>query len=166
MLTGGTVKSTTERVCFQQITCRWSQRNSASKPAKNYVCIQGIRLEPVFWKYNKIKHNWHKERGHAISHLKAGVLIWRFSICYSHSSVSLTVSRKLCRIHMLKGQQCHGCLFHFVTCIIALCAMKLEVNKEVTCKRRNHSFLYQECTSQALYQTLQKTKTRFEKLLG
>ena len=67
---------------------------------------------------------------------------------------------------MLKGQQCRGCLFHFVTCNIASCAMKLEVNKEVTCTRRNHSFLYKEYTSQALYQTLQTTKMHFEKLLG
>ena len=67
---------------------------------------------------------------------------------------------------MLKGLHRHGCLFHFVTCNIALCAMKLEVNKEVTCKRRNHSFLYKEYTSQALYQTLQTTKMHFEKLLG
>ena len=67
---------------------------------------------------------------------------------------------------MLKELQCHGCLFHFVTCIIALCAMKLEVNKEVTCKRRNHSLLYKEYTSQALYQTLQTTTMHFEKLLG
>ena len=142
---------------------------------KNYVCTQGIRLEPVFWKYNKIKNNWHKERGHAISHLKAGVLIWRFSICYSHSSVSLTVNRKLCRIHMLKELQCHGCLFHFVTCIIALCAMKLEVNKEVTTKRRNHSYCIrniplkhcikrckqQQCTLKNCWVKFSKTHTDF-----
>ena len=119
-----------------------------------------------FERYNKIKNNWHKERGHAISHLKAGVLIWRFSICYSHSSVSLTVNRKLCRIHMLKGLQCHGCLFHFVTCTIALCAMKLEVNKEVTCKRRNHSLLYKEYTSQALPSNVANNNNALWKTVG
>ena len=42
----------------------------------------------------------------------------------------------------------------------------MELNKEITCERQNQSFLFNKYTSKALYQTLQKAKVNFEKLLG
>ena len=44
------------------------------------------------------------------------------------------------------------------------CAM--ELNKEITSKRQNQSFLFNKYASKALYQTLQTAKMNFEKLLG
>ena len=62
----------------------------------------------------------------------------------------------------------HGCHAHFV--VIAnyafSCAMELNVNEEITCKRKKHSFFSNKYTSQALYQTLQSTQMNIEKLLG
>ena len=39
-------------------------------------------------------------------------------------------------------------------------------NKDITCKRQNHSFLTNKFSSHALYQTLQTTKMNFEKNVG
>ena len=41
--------------------------------------------------------------------------------------------------------------------------MELNLNKEITCKRQNQSFLFNKYTSKALYQTLQTTKMNFLK---
>ena len=64
---------------------------------------------------------------------------------------------------------CHDCLVHIFFVNIAncvfLCALELNVNEEITCKRQNHSFVSNKYGSQALYQTLQTRKANFEKLL-
>ena len=69
------------------------------------------------------------------------------------------------KVTLLRATSCHGFLAHFVNIVnyASLCAMELNLNKEITCKRQNQSFLFNKYTSKALYQTLQTTKMNFSK---
>ena len=51
-----------------------------------------------------------------------------------------------------------------ITNCASLCALEINVNEKITCKRQAHSFISYRYTSQALSQTLQTTKMNFEKL--
>ena len=67
-------------------------------------------------------------------------------------------------------EPCHVCLvqlifFVNITNCASLCALEINVNEKITCKRQGHSFISND-TSQALSQTLETTKMSFEKLLG
>jgi len=48
----------------------------------------------------------------------------------------------------------------------SLCTMELNINDESGCKRQNRGFFPTNIPFQALHQTLQTTKIKFEKLLG
>ena len=50
-------------------------------------------------------------------------------------------------------------------CTACVCAMELNFNEEIACKRQNHSFLSYKYTSLALQQTLQTKKKRTLKIV-
>ena len=80
---------------------------------------------------------------------------------FSHSRLGYEVK---C-VHGPSGcqRQCHGCLVHFVdnANYPFLCAMEISVWEEITCKRQNNSFLFNNCTSQTIIQNVINTKTEF-----
>ena len=71
------------------------------------------------------------------------------------------------RVNWAVSRLSSSVIFFFVniTNCASLCALEINVNEKITCKRQDHSFISND-TSQALSQTLQTTKMNFEKLLG
>ena len=62
---------------------------------------------------------------------------------------------------------CHSCLDHFVNNAnyAFLCAMEINVQEEITCKRQNNSFLSNKYTCQAIIQNVTNTKSELCKTI-
>ena len=78
--------------------------------------------------------------------------------------------RKMCpRTFRLSGLKrlCHSCLDHFVNNAnyAFLCAMEINVQEEITCKRQNNSFLSNKYTCQAIIQNVTNTKSELCKTI-
>ena len=62
---------------------------------------------------------------------------------------------------------CHSCLDHFVNNAnyAFLCAMEINFQEEITCKRQNNSFLSNKYTCQAIIQNVTNTKSELCKTI-
>ena len=84
--------------------------------------------------------------------------------------ITRTRSKMCPRIFRLSGlkRQCHGCLVLVVdnANYSFLCAMEINVQEKITCKRQKTASCPTNIFPKLLYKTLQTPKVNFEKLLG